>query len=121
MTTYYTRTIELWLEKLETKAAMYQLVPGYVVESKNHVNVGQGFGLNGTEFDVKCPPASAMAQVFDTRENAEKYGCDYCLVDGNGKPVTMKITPAAEFFQREANLTRGLLLCVQGSEKGGER
>ena len=109
------------ISKLTELSRTYANQKGYVVESENHVNVGMSHGLNGTDFTVKTAATCCMAQVFDTRELAEKYGCDYNLVDGAGRPIEMRITAAGEFFQREADRAQSLLLCVQESRKGGER
>ena len=114
------KTLKENIHRLEELEETYAWRKGYVVESENHVNVGMGHGLNGTEFTVKTAGSCRMAQVFDTRETAEKYGCDYCLTDGYGEPVTMRITPAVEFFAREAALARKLLLFVQGTQEGGQ-
>ncbi|MEG1729599.1 MAG: hypothetical protein RR280_08695 [Bacteroidaceae bacterium] len=37
----------------------------------------------------------------ETAEEAEKYGVDYYLVDGRGKPIYMMFTKAYDFFTRE--------------------
>lgn len=115
------KTLREKTAQLEKLADTYTRNKGWVVESENHVNVGMGHGLNGTEFAVKTAFSCCMAQVYDSREAAEKYGCDYYLVDGAGRPIEMRITAAGDFFAREAGRARSLLLYAQGSEKGGER
>lgn len=85
---------------------------GWVVESENHVCVGKEDGLNGTTFNVKCPANNHGAIIYDTEENAEKFGFDYYLVDGKGNPVYMIATKATEFFQREIDRAKKLLVNI---------
>lgn len=57
---------------------------GWIVESENHVCVGKEDGLNDTTFNVKNAVANTKAIIYDTKEDAEKYGFDYYLIDGRG-------------------------------------
>lgn len=95
----------------------YSTKEGWVVEGENHINVGEGYGLNGTAFSVKCPQTSTKVKVWDTRELAEKHGADYYLVDGNNRPVQMVITNAYDFFSREIEKYKKLLEFQENRKK----
>lgn len=100
--------------KLQSLAKIYSTEKhGYVVESEHHINVGNEQGLNGTAFAVKSPLASKHAVVWNTEADAEKHGCDYYIVDGDNNPLTMKITKASEFFAREADTYKKVLLFIK--------
>lgn len=85
---------------------------GWVVESEVYVCVGMKDGLNGTSFNVKSPVVNVGAIIYDTEEDAEKYGFDYYLVDGINRPILMKATKAIEFFQREMDKANELLMFI---------
>lgn len=105
------------LKKLEILKEIYADRQGWVVESENHVNVGDGHGLNKTAFAVKAPMSCACAVVFDTQEKAEKEGVNYYLVDGNNKPVYMKVVKASDFFNKAVESAKGLLLFIKQNIK----
>lgn len=92
---------EIWKSIQQMEILMKDNPSGWVVESENHINVGQGYGLNGTDFNVKSALSCASPAIWDNKEDAEKYGFDPYLVDGKGEPITMKTTKAVEFFTRE--------------------
>ena len=73
----------------------------YVVMAGDQICVAVGEGLNGTSFTFKIPQTVIFAQLFNTVEDAEKFGADYFLQDGNGKRLEIKIVDAAEFFAKE--------------------
>lgn len=85
---------------------------GWIVESENHVCVGKEDGLNDTTFNVKNTVANTKAIIYDTKEDAEKYGFDYYLIDGKERPIYMKTTKAIEFFQREIDKANELLMFI---------
>lgn len=73
----------------------------YVVMAGDQICVAMGEGLNGTSFTFKIPQTVIFAQLFNTVEEAEKFGADYFLSDGNGKRLEIKILDAADFFAQE--------------------
>lgn len=85
---------------------------GWIVESENHVCVGKEDGLNGTTFTVKNAVANTKAIIYDTKEDAEKYGFDYYLIDGRGNPIYMKATKAVDFYQREIDKANEFLMFI---------
>lgn len=85
---------------------------GWIVESENHVCVGIEDGLNGTAFNVKSPTVNTKAFIYDTKEDAENYGFDYYLIDGKNKPIYMKATKSTDFFQREIDNAKQILVLV---------
>lgn len=105
--------LEECLKQLQNLKLIYSKKEGWVVESKNHVNVGEGHGLNHTAFAVKSPMSCAHAIVWNSQEEAEKYGMDYYLVDGKGKSILMKTTKAFDFFNKEVENTKELLLFIK--------
>lgn len=111
------KRLEENIKSLEELKDIYSSKDGWIVESENHVNVGDGNGLNGTAFAVKSPMASKEAVVWNTKELAEKYGADYYLVDGNNKPIQMKFTKAYDFFSREVETYKRLLIFIQNNNK----
>ena len=111
------RKIEESIERLEHLSLLYQKKDGFVVESDSHINVGDHHGLNGTDFAVKGPLSSAEAVVFETIDEAEKCGVDYYLVDGNRNPIKMRIIPASEFFSKEAETYKSLLVYFEEDTK----
>ena len=111
------RKLEKSIERLECLALNFQTRDGFVVESDSHINVGDHNGLNGTAFAVKGPLSSLEAIVFKTVDDAEKNGADYHLVDGKRNPIYMHITPASEFFSREAETYKSLLVYFEKDTK----
>lgn len=111
------KRLEENIKSLEVLKNIYSSKDGWIVESENHVNVGDNNGLNGTAFAVKSPLASKEAVVWDTKELAEKYGADYYLVDGNNQPIQMKFTKAYDFFSREIETYKELLIFIQKNNK----
>jgi hypothetical protein len=105
--------IEDNIKKLESLANIYKDKFWFVVESEHHVNVGKGHGLNGTAFAVKSPVSLCNAVVFRTKEDALKNGVDYYLIDGEGKPIYMNVTPASEFFAREVTNYKKVLIFIK--------
>lgn len=106
----FQRKLEEDLQHLQNLQEIYSKKEGWVVESENHVNVGDGNGLNGTAFAVKSPMSCRYAQVWNTQEEAEKHGADYYLVDGKNDPIYMIFTKAHDFFTREVENTKRLLI-----------
>ena len=92
--------IEELIEQLTVLRDRYAHKEGFVVDSENHIRVARKYGLNGTNFAVKGPQI-LHAVVFPTKEVAEKYGMDYYLVDGAGKPIYLRIKKAEVFFAEE--------------------
>jgi len=105
------------MERLVILSETYKMKDAYVVESENHVNVGQERGLNGTSFTVKSVFSSCYAVVYNTREEAEKYGADYYLLEYNMKPIHMRFIKASEFFSRELKEAEELMKFVTENEK----
>lgn len=101
------------LKHLQNLQNIYSQKEGWIVESENHVNVGDGNGLNGTAFAVKSPLSCRCVQIWDTMEEAEKHGANYYLIDGKSHPVYMKFTKAYYFFSREIEKTKELLLFIK--------
>lgn len=106
----FQRKLEEDLQHLQNLQEIYSKKEGWVVESENHVNVGDGNGLNGTAFAVKSPMSCRYAQVWNTQEEAEKHGADYYLVDGKNDPIYMIFTKAHDFYTREVENTKRLLI-----------
>lgn len=106
----FQRKLEEDLQHLQNLQEIYSKKEGWVVESENHVNVGDGNGLNGTAFAVKSPMSCMYAQVWNTQEEAEKHGADYYLVDGKNDPIYMSFTKAHDFYTREVENTKRLLI-----------
>lgn len=100
------------LRRLQNLQETYRNKAGWIVESANHVNVGDGNGLNGTAFAVKSPMACCNAMVWESEKDAEKQGVDYYLIDGKGEPICMKITNAYNFYTREVEKTKKLLVFI---------
>ena len=92
---------EIWKSIRQMEILMKENPNGWVVESENHINVGQGYGLNGTDFNAKCALACANPVIWDTEADAMKYGFDQHLVDGKGNPIELQATKTVEFFTRE--------------------
>lgn len=92
---------EIWKSIQQMEILMKDNPNGWIVESENHVNVGQGYGLNGTDFNVKCALACANPVIWNCEEDAIRYGFNPYLVDGNGEVIKMKATKSTEFFTRE--------------------
>ena len=113
----FQRKLEEELRGLYILKNIYSAKEGWVVESTNHVNVGDGNGLNRTAFAVKSPMSCRYAQVFNTREQAEKQGADYYLVDGNHQPIPMIFTKAYDFFHREFENAKKLLVFINTGSK----
>lgn len=109
----FQQKLEDCLSKLQTLSQLYSNKDGWIVESKNHVNVGANNGLNGTAFAVKSPLSCTCAIVWATEEEAEKQGMDYYLVDKNGKAIYTKVTKAADFFTSELEECNELLIFVK--------
>lgn len=101
------------IKKLQNLQEIYSNKQGWIVESMNHVNIGEGKGLNKTAFAVKSPLSCGCAQVWNTLEDAKKYGADYYLVDGKGESLQMIFTKAYDFFTREIDNVKELLLFTQ--------
>lgn len=106
----FQRKLEEDLQHLQNLQEIYSKKEGWVVESENHVNVGDGNGLNGTAFAVKSPMSCRYAQVWNTQEEAEKHGADYYLVDGKNDPIYIIFTKAHDFYTREVENTKRLLI-----------
>ena len=106
------RTIKESIKSLQILKTIYASKEGWIIESKNHVNVGDDDGLNGTAFAVKSPMTSKNAKVWATEELAEKYGADYFLVDGNNKPIRIASTKAYDFFNREIETYKKILVLL---------
>lgn len=100
------------LRHLQNLQETYRNKAGWIVESANHVNVGDGNGLNGTAFAVKSPMTCCNAMVWESEKEAEKQGVDYYLIDGKGEPIYMKITNAYNFYTREVEKTKKLLVFI---------
>lgn len=92
--------IEELTEQLTVLKERYAHKKGFVVDSENHVRVERKYGINGTNFAVKGPQI-LHATIFQIKEDAEKYGMDYYLVDGAGKPIYLRIKKAEVFFAEE--------------------
>lgn len=88
---------EIWKSIQQMEILMKDNPNGWVVESDNHVNVGQGYGLNGTDFNVKCALSCANSVIWNSEEEAMKYGFDLYLVDGKGQKLTMTATKVSDF------------------------
>ena len=101
------------IKKLQYLAKLYSGKDYWVVESDNHVNVGESHGLNGTSFAVKSPLSCTCVSIWETKEKAEQYGADYYLVDGRDKPIYMRFTKAYDFFIREAENAKDLLVFIK--------
>ena len=95
------REVHTAIKQLEELKNEYSNKEGWIVESKDHLNVGDGNGIGGTAFTVKSVQISPEAQIFKTREEAEKLGADYNLIDGAHRPIEMIFTRAYDFFARE--------------------
>lgn len=54
-------------------------------------------GLNGTQFAVISPMMATRAVTFESREQAEKYGYNHYLLDGNDKPIYMRTQRLSDF------------------------
>lgn len=92
---------EIWKAIQQMEILMKDNPNGWIVESENHVNVGQGYGLNGTDFNVKCALSCANPVIWDSESDAMKYGFNPYLVDGKGEKITMRTTKTVDFFTRE--------------------
>lgn len=101
------------IKKLQNLQEIYSKKQGWIVESINHVNIGEGKGLNKTSFAAKSPLSCTCAQVWSTQEDAKKYGADYYLVDGKGEDIQMIFTKAHDFFTREIDHVKELLLFLK--------
>lgn len=84
---------------------------GYVVESDWHIHVGKELGLNNTEYAVKSAFTCSHATIFKTIEEAES-NISYYLVDGNRKPIYLGVDSAKNFFKREIENNRKLLVFI---------
>lgn len=104
------RSIEQSIEAMEV--LKIDNPTGWVVESENHVCVGNEDGLNGTTFNVKSPIVNTKAIIYATKEDAEKYGFDYYLIDGKNEPIYMRATKAIDFFQREIDNAKQILVFI---------
>ena len=104
------------IERLVILSETYSTKDAYVVESENHVNVGER-GLNGTSFTVKSADSSCYAVVYNTKEDAEKYGADYYLIDGHNEHIYMRLTKASEFFSHELKEAEKLMKFITEHEK----
>ena len=82
----------------------------WVVASNDYVNVGSVYGLNGTDFRPKSPPANVKAQIFSSEEEAMKFGMDYHIKDGRGESIIPKVIPAETFFREEIRAADMLLV-----------
>ncbi|MGN1216921.1 MAG: hypothetical protein ACI4TD_02980 [Phocaeicola sp.] len=109
----FQRKLEEDLQHLQNLQEIYSHKEGWIVESEHHVNVGERNGLNGTAFAVKSPMSCRYAQVWNTQQEAEKQGADYYLVDGNNKPIYMIFTKAHDFYTREIENTKELLVFLK--------
>lgn len=112
----FQRKLEEDLQHLQNLQKIYSKKEGWVVESEHHVNVGENNGLNGTAFAVKSPMSCRYAQVWNTQQEAEKHGADYCLVDGKNEPIYMIFTKAHDFYTREIENTKKLLVFLKSKK-----
>ena len=108
----FQRKLEEDVKHLQNLQQIYSQKEGWVVESEHHVNVGESNGLNGTAFAVKSPMVCCNAMVWESEKEAEKQGVDYYLIDGKGEPIYMKITNAYNFYTREVEKTKKLLVFI---------
>jgi hypothetical protein len=92
---------EIWKSIHQMEILMKDNPNGWVVESENHINVGQGYGLNGTCFNVKCASTCANPVIWDNELDAMKYGFNQHLIDGKGDSIELQATKTVEFFTRE--------------------
>lgn len=92
---------EIWKSIRQMEILMKDNPNGWIVESENHINVGQGYGIKGTGFDVKCVTSCANPVIWDTEKDAIKFGFNPYLFDGKNEPIKMKATKAVDFFSRE--------------------
>lgn len=99
------------IEDIEDLKRLHQIYinSGWVVSSENHVYVGKEHGLNGTGFAVKSPISCCNAVVFRTEEEALLH-TNCCLYDGNGTAISLYTDLASEFFSKEIDSTKKLLL-----------
>ena len=109
----FQRKLEEDVKYLQNLQQIYSQKEGWVVESEHHVNVGESNGLNGTAFAIKSPMSCRYAQIWNTREEAEKHGADYYLVDGKNDPIYMIFTKAYDFFTREIENTQHILIYLK--------
>lgn len=99
------------LKKLQSLAQYYQThLDQWVIESEHHVHIGKG-GLNGTDYAVKSPLACCEATRFKTAQEAEN-NIDHYIVDGLNKPIEFHIELCSDFFAREAENTKKLLVFI---------
>lgn len=112
--------LQEWAKRLELLAERYSDKEAVVVETDNHVNVGEGHGLNGTPFAIKTGLSDIEAVVFKGKEDAERNGIDLFLVDMYDKPIEQRITPAHEFYKREAEKIRKLMVFIKEHTKEGK-
>lgn len=112
----FQKRIEDEIKKLQTLKEIYASKDGWIVESENHVNIGDGNGLNGTAFAVKSPMSCSAAVVWNTKEDAEKYGADYYLIDGANKPIYMRFTKAVDFFSKEIDKYKEMLIFIKENQ-----
>jgi hypothetical protein len=104
------RVIEQSIKDMEV--LMVNNPNGWIVETENHVCVGSEYGLNNTTFNVKSPCTNTKAIIYESIEDAEKYGFEYYLVDGGKRQIFMKAIRAVDFFQKEINNAKKLLVFI---------
>lgn len=84
---------------------------GYVIESDWYIHVGKELGLNNTEYATKSAFTCSNATIFKTIEEAES-NISYSLVDGKRRPIYFRMDSAKNFFRREIENNRKLLVFI---------
>lgn len=113
----FKKSLETSIKTLAVLAETHKDKESYVTESESHINVGKERGLNGTSFTVKSEASSCNAIIYNTKKDAEKYGADNYLLDGNNKHIYMRFTRASEFFSNELKEAEKLLKFIKDNEK----
>ena len=70
----------------------------YVVANNRYVHVLEGWGLNGTEFNVICPLYAPRASIFYSITDAKERGFGYHFEDEPTNYGELETIKAAEFY-----------------------
>lgn len=85
----------------------------YVVANNRYVHVLEGWGLNGTEFNVICPLYAPRASIFYSIRDAKERGFGYHFEDEPNNNEELEIIKATEFYSYMIEETQDCIKVLQ--------
>lgn len=83
-------------------------VTGYVACNNDYINV-RGEGINNTNFSVLTIHTALDANLYANKKDAEKYGIDPYLRDGNNNKIILCVKNIEDVLRKQIEIAKQFL------------